>query len=99
MVVEQGLVARRVGELGGRQACPQRRGRQVMERVPVDLGYSGPQVATHEELIPFQLRLEDDQREVGLGVHVARHLLDFLDLLLDMVVDAVEEPVGWPADR
>jgi hypothetical protein len=42
--------------------------------------YSGPQEAAHKELEPFQLRLDDDQLEVRLWVHVARLVLNQLDL-------------------
>jgi hypothetical protein len=42
--------------------------------------YSGPQEAAHKELEPLQLRLDDDQLEVRLWVHVARLVLNQLDL-------------------
>jgi hypothetical protein len=40
--------------------------------------------------------LYDDQGKVGLGIHVARHLLDLFDLALDSIIDALEKPVGRP---
>ena len=91
MVVEQGLVPRRVGQLGRREASSQGRGGQVMKGVPVDLGNPGSQVAPHDELVALKLGLDDNQGKIGLGVHVARHLLDLLNLLLDTLIYALEE--------
>jgi hypothetical protein len=41
--------------------------------------------------------LQDDEGKVGLGIHVAGHVLNFFDLSLDAVVDPFEEAIGWPA--
>jgi len=41
--------------------------------------------------------LDDNESKVGLGIHVPRHLLNLLDLLLDAVIDAIKETVGRPA--
>ena len=46
------------------------------------LGYPRTQERSHEELVPLQLRLQDDEGEVGLWVHWARHVLDVRYLLL-----------------
>lgn len=63
------------------------------------LGNPRAQVASHEIFESFELCLYDDEGKIGLWVHVARHLLDPLDLLLDAVVDALEETIGGPAAR
>lgn len=97
MIVQQRLVAGRVGELHVGQPCAQGVGRQVVQGMAVDLCEAGAQVAAHEVFVAFELGLDDNEGKIGLGVHVARELFDFFDLLLDGRVDALEEPVGWPA--
>ena len=97
VVVQQGLVAGRVGELHLGQARAQGVGREVVQRVAVDLGDARAQVAAHQVAVALELGLDHDQGEVGLGVRVARHLLDLFDLVLDVVVDALEEAIGGPA--
>lgn len=58
-----------------------------------------PQKRPNQILEPFQLGLDDNQGEIGLGIHVARHLLHSFYLLLDLVVDALEQPVGGPGKQ
>lgn len=60
------------------------------------LGYSGSQITSHDVFVPLQFGLNDDQGEVGLGVHIASHVLDLFDLGFDALVDVLEEPVGRP---
>ena len=58
-----------------------------------------PQKASNQVLVPLQLRLDDNERKVGFGVHVARHFFHFFNLPLDLVVDALEEAVGGPREK
>lgn len=60
--------------------------------------HAGSEVASDQELVPLELGLDDDEGEVGLGVHVARHVLDLFDLGLYPPVDALEESSRRPAD-
>jgi len=57
------------------------------------LGHAHSQVASHQKLVSLQLRLYDNEGEVGLGVHIARQVLNFVDLSLDAVIDSFEESV------
>ena len=61
------------------------------------LGDARAEIAAHEVLEALELGLDDDEGEVRLGVHVARHVLDLVDLALDAVVDALKEAMGRPA--
>lgn len=63
------------------------------------LSYTSSQVTPHQVLIPLKLGLYNDQSKVGLGIHIARHFLDFLDLLLDALVYALEQAVDRPTIR
>jgi len=63
------------------------------------LGYARAQVTSDEIFVPLQLRLDHDEGEVGLGIHVPRHLFDLFDLLLYALRDALEDAVGRPAAR
>lgn len=56
----------------------------------MDFGNSGSQVGTDEEFPALNLGLDDDEAEVRLGVHVAGHLFDELDLLLYAVCCAFD---------
>jgi hypothetical protein len=51
-----------------------------MQRVGIDFLQAGAQEAADEELEALELRLDDDELEVGGGVHVARLVLDELNL-------------------
>ena len=62
-----------------------------------NLGNPRAQIASHQILVSLQLSLNYDQGKVCLGIHVARHLLDFLDLGLDPLVDALEQAVRRPS--
>ena len=53
-----------------------------MKGVLVDLRDSCSQVGSYEEFPPLDLGLDDDEPEVGFGVHVASHDFNFLDLVL-----------------
>lgn len=61
------------------------------------LGNSSSKIAAYEEFVSFELGLYDYQGEIGLGVHVARHVFDLFDLRLDSVIYALKQPVRWPA--
>ena len=65
----------------------------------VNLGYSGSEVGADEEFPALDFGLDDDEAEVGLGVHVAGHLFDFGDLVLDEGGDAVYEAVFGPSEE
>lgn len=56
----------------------------------MDFGNSGSQVGTDEEFPAFDFGLDDNEAEVRLGVHVAGHLFDELDLLLYAVCCAFD---------
>jgi hypothetical protein len=62
----------------------------------MDFGNSGSQVGTDEEFPAFDFGLDDDEAEVGFWVHVASHLFDELDLLLDAIRCAFNETVFGP---
>jgi hypothetical protein len=47
--------------------------------------YPCPEEAPHKELEPLQLGLDDNQLEIRLGVHVARLILNQLDLPTPLV--------------
>lgn len=59
---------------------------------------TGPEIAPHEKLVSFQLRLDDDEGKVGLGVHVARHLFHLFNLRLDASVYALKQAVRGPSN-
>lgn len=63
------------------------------------LGNPSPQIASDEELVALQLSLDDDEGEIGLGVHVASQILDLLNLSLDPVIDALKEAILRPTRR
>ena len=52
----------------------------LTENMYTDLCQSGAQETPHDEPVPLQLGLYDDESKVGLRVHVARHLFDPFDL-------------------
>jgi hypothetical protein len=56
----------------------------------------GSEEAAHEVLPPLELGLDDDEAKVGLGVHIARHLLDLFNLQPDAIVDALNEAILRP---
>lgn len=65
-----------------------------------DLEYLGnprAQVAPHKIFEPFEFGLYDYESKIGLWIHVARHLFDPLDLMLDPIIHALEEAIGGPA--
>lgn len=61
------------------------------------LCYSSSKITADEVFVPLQLRLNNNEGEVGLRVHIARHLLDFLDLFFYAVVYALKEAISRPA--
>jgi hypothetical protein len=62
----------------------------------IDFANSSSEVRTNEEFPAFYFGLDDDEAEVGLWVHVASHLFDKLDLLLDAVRCAFDQAVIRP---
>lgn len=50
------------------------------DAVTTHLCYPCADQRAHQELEPLEFRLDHDQWEVGLGVHVACQLFDFFDL-------------------
>lgn len=68
-------------------------------RSQAHLCYSCAQVTADDVLVALQFGLDDNQGEVGLGVHVAGHVLDLLDLGLDTLVDALEDAIRGPPTR
>ena len=97
VVVQQSLVAGCIGELHLGETSTEGVGREVMECMAVYLGQTSAQVAAHQILEALELSLDDDEGEVGLGIHVARHLLDTLDLALDIIIDALKQAIRGPA--
>ena len=61
-----------------------------MQRVFVDLGYSGSEVGADEEFPALDFGLDDDEAEVRFWVHVAGQLFDELDLLFYAVCGAID---------
>jgi hypothetical protein len=47
------------------------------------------QEAPHKEFEPFQFRLNDDQLEVRLGIHIARLVLDQFNLAASLALSAI----------
>ena len=69
-----------------------------MKGVFVDFGDAGAEEAADEEFEALKLSLDDDEGEVGFGVHVASHGLDSLYLGLDSIVDPLKESILWPSE-
>lgn len=67
-----------------------------MRSVRIHLGNASPEITPDEVLVPLQLGLYDNEGKVGFRIHVTRHVLDFLDLALDPVIDAFEKASGRP---
>jgi hypothetical protein len=66
-------------------------------RETTHLSNPGPQIAPDEVFPPLEFRLNDYEAEVRFCVHVARHLLHLLNLLLDALVYALDEAVCGPS--
>ena len=62
------------------------------------LGNPGSQVASDEKLVALKLSLDDDEGKVGLRIHVASQVLDFFNLSLESLIDALEEAIFGPAE-
>lgn len=74
-------------------------GREVVEGVFVDFRHAGAQQGADEKFPALDFGLDDDEAEVGFGVHVARHLLDEFDLPFDPIRGAIDETVSGPAEE
>jgi len=55
----------------------------------VDFCNAAAKVRSYEELPALNFSLDDDEAEVGFGVHIACHFFHFGDLRLDESGDAV----------
>lgn len=64
--------------------------RRLRDELVVYLGNPGSEITPDKELVPLQLGLDDDEGKVGLGIHVASHLLNLLNLGLDPRVNAID---------
>jgi hypothetical protein len=63
------------------------------------LCYPCSKKATYNVLVPLELRLHYNEGKVGLGVHVAGHFLDLLDLRLYPIVDALKQAIFRPPEK
>ena len=59
----------------------QTRGRDAVLIPSAHFGYPRAEKRPDQKLDPLELRLEDDQGEVDVGVHGAGHVLNGFDLL------------------
>lgn len=81
-------------------------GANVRTRAEVDwraakIGYlcdTSTKEASDEELEALKLGLNDNESEVGLGVHVTRHVFDLFDLVLNAIIDALKQTTCRPSD-
>jgi hypothetical protein len=64
-----------------------------------DLCDACSQKAADEVFVALQLRLDHNKRKVCLGIGIARHHLDLVDLLLDALTDALEGAIAGPSGR
>lgn len=64
------------------------------------LSYPLSNIASEDPSVTLQLVLDNDEGKIGLWVHVTRHLLNFLNLLLDLFMDTVDQiPRGITVGR
>jgi hypothetical protein len=60
--------------------------------------YSCPEIASHQKFVSFQLRLDDNESKVGLGVHVSRHIFNLFNLRFDLGIDPLKQAICRPSN-
>lgn len=64
-----------------------------------NFSHASPQEAPHEIFPPLKFSLDNNKAKICLWVHIPRHVLDRLNLLLDPFIDPLNQAICRPSTQ